>query len=205
MISPIIVYRRPLSKNFPAERQQLLQHWAADYGRESGRDFTKCRLADSAPGQKPHFCQKTPCFSLSHSGDLLLCAFSLSPLGLDMEKLRPIPRAQALARRFFHPQEQQWLADKGETDFFLIWTAKEAAVKWSGQGINQNFHRFSVIPALEQRQTVALAGHNLYLRWLSPQEGYLACLATTIKAPLLWKNHYGGANDPPAIEEKIFR
>ncbi len=189
MTAPAAVYRLPLAADAPTERRRRLQAWAADYGRLCGRDFTALPLAESKPGQKPRFLGDTPCFSLSHSGDLLLCAFSLTPVGLDLEKLRPLPQAPALARRFFHPQEREWLAGKDALFFFLVWTAKEAAVKWSGQGINQNFPRFSVIPAFCRNQPIRLEGQDLALQWLTPEPGYIACLATTPpRPPLRLKN-----------------
>jgi 4'-phosphopantetheinyl transferase len=60
-------------------------------------------------------------------------------VGVDVERLRPQPRALALARRFFAPQESYYLThcplEGQEEVFFQYWTAKEAFLKATGQGL----------------------------------------------------------------------
>jgi 4'-phosphopantetheinyl transferase len=46
-------------------------------------------------------------FSLSHSGERVLCAVSALPVGCDIEKQGR--DTASLARRFFHPKERDWL------------------------------------------------------------------------------------------------
>lgn len=84
--------------------------------------------------------------SWSHSGDgLLLAAAQGVQLGVDLEWLRPRPRALQLARRFFSATEADWLADLPgaaiEPAFVRIWCAKEAVLKAHGRGIAFGLHR----------------------------------------------------------------
>ena len=91
----------------------------------------KPRLADSSQLE----------FNRAHSGDLMLLAVTRDmPVGIDVERIRPINDALGIARRFFTRREAQWLEqrDPGDADqaFFRLWTRKEAILKASGEGIS---------------------------------------------------------------------
>jgi 4'-phosphopantetheinyl transferase len=80
-------------------------------------------------------------FNVSHSENLALYGFVINySLGIDLERIRTIADLDSLAKRFFHPQEYQLLrklANKEKQElFFKIWTAKEAYLKATGQGIS---------------------------------------------------------------------
>lgn len=84
-------------------------------------------------------------FSVSHSNNLWCCAFSPHPLGLDVEAPPfKLENREKIARRFFHPSEVKWLESQGFSDFYKVWTAKESAVKFTGEGITENFGKFYV-------------------------------------------------------------
>ena len=87
-------------------------------------------------------------FSLSHSGERVLCAVSALPVGCDIEKLGR--DTASLARRFFHPKERDWLFSLPEEEqgaaFFRIWTGKESFIKAIGLGLSQPLDSFAVIP-----------------------------------------------------------
>jgi 4'-phosphopantetheinyl transferase len=77
----------------------------------------------------------------SHSGEALLLALGESmELGVDIEQLRPRPRARELAQRFFHPDEVAWLDTQAEDakvlSFVRLWCAKEAVLKAHGKGVS---------------------------------------------------------------------
>ncbi len=96
------------------------------------------------PRQKPFFPEAADIhFSVSHAGDYWACAFSRTPVGLDLERLRPC--RPGIARRFFHPEEAAWLDAWPAEEFFSVWTAKESCVKYWGCGIDESFSHFSVI------------------------------------------------------------
>ncbi len=64
---------------------------------------------------------------------------------LDIQQKAPIVSIQAIARRFFHWEEYNAVREKGEEIFFQIWTAKESYIKYTGQGLSEDFCRFSCI------------------------------------------------------------
>lgn len=122
-------------------------------------------------GGKPYFPAAPWLYcSVSHSGDIWICACSTAPVGVDIQRIQPT-REGPLARRFFHPDEIAWL-DAHQDGFFSVWTAKEACVKLTGQGIDSDFSRFSVIT--EGSFCSPFAG--TVLRHLPFKEGYVLCL-----------------------------
>lgn len=88
-------------------------------------------------------------FNWSHSGGCALVALArrVAP-GIDVERLRPRPRALELARRYFHPVEAAWLAaqpvDQRDEAFLALWTAKEAVLKALGRGLAFGLHRLEI-------------------------------------------------------------
>ena len=78
-------------------------------------------------------------FNMAHCGDLALLAFSNRRVGIDVERLREMPNALAIARRFFSPREVaalRHLAEDARRDgFFNAWTRKEALIKAVGAGL----------------------------------------------------------------------
>ncbi|HEX7056350.1 MAG TPA: 4'-phosphopantetheinyl transferase superfamily protein [Bacilli bacterium] len=76
-------------------------------------------------------------FNVSHSGCWVVCAFARFPVGVDIERVRPI-RFQ-IAERFFAAEEAAALRQLPEADrsdyFFDIWTLKESYIKLDGRGL----------------------------------------------------------------------
>ena len=99
---------------------------------------------------KPYFKgENVPYFNLSHSHDYVVCALSDRENGIDIEKIRP--GRLRLANRFFHEEEQRYLADLQvgqEETFFKIWCLKESFVKYTGNGLGQGLASFSAVPWL---------------------------------------------------------
>jgi 4'-phosphopantetheinyl transferase len=92
----------------------------------------------SPPGQAPRLEQRLGWLSLSHSGDQLLLAWSLMPIGVDLEWGQRSLQAESLARRFFPAEEYERLlslpAALRRRAFLESWVRKEAAIKWQGNG-----------------------------------------------------------------------
>lgn len=83
------------------------------------------------PNGRPElpFCR----FSIAHSAEMAVCAFSDRPIGIDVEKLRPVPVRKKYP--LFSPDETAYINDvsgSGESRFLEIWTKKEAYIKMLG-------------------------------------------------------------------------
>ena len=84
------------------------------------------------------------CFSVSHSGELWICAVCGVPVGVDLQRHTDCPR-ERIARRFFHPDETAWLAERDFAPFFQVWAARESFVKCRGTGLFGEPAPFSVV------------------------------------------------------------
>ena len=90
---------------------------------------------------EPHFH-----FSLSHSGDWVICAAGPSPVGADIEKIREIDLN--IAADTLGPEEYRNLMSLSglhrQHRFFDFWTLKEAYCKLDGHGMNMDMQSFSI-------------------------------------------------------------
>lgn len=70
-------------------------------------------------------------FNLSHSGEVTLVAVARDvEVGIDVERIRPVPEMREIARRWLGRDD---IADPA--DFFRAWTRHEAIVKALGVGL----------------------------------------------------------------------
>lgn len=92
--------------------------------------FDPARPVHRLEAGKPVFSHGGPWFSLSHSGELCLCALSDAPVGADVQEARPVKLS--VARRFC-PDERQWLESLPPPEqtgaLLALWARKEAWVK----------------------------------------------------------------------------
>jgi len=78
-------------------------------------------------------------FNLSHCRDIALIGLTRrGSVGVDIERIRPLPDREAIVAHCFSAAEQRWLTSRPtngkEQDFFRIWTGKEAVLKALGTG-----------------------------------------------------------------------
>lgn len=99
-------------------------------------------------------------FNVSHSGDMVVCAVSNRPIGIDVEQIRPI--RDSVAKRICSQEELDYLSGSADEEdrlnrFFEIWTAKEAYCKCIGTGI-QDFSFLRQQNVLRMEPTTTLLG-----------------------------------------------
>ena len=126
----------------------------------------KPRLA-SPDGSPP-----PPHFSFSHSRGLAVCAVSrFAPLGVDVEKLRPMPEMDEIGAAFCSVGENAEInaaPPEGKLEvFFRLWTRKEAYLKATGEGIAGNLAQLDCSAAPPGWSFVPL----------SPAPGFVGALA----------------------------
>ena len=133
---------------------------AADVRLEAG-EFGRPRLAGADAGALH--------FNWSHSGDQALCAVArgIEP-GVDLERLRPRPRALEIARRYFSHEETAALAalvpERRDAAFLQLWTAKEAVLKATGRGLAFGLHRLGIADE-EERLALRFLDGELPAQW----------------------------------------
>jgi 4'-phosphopantetheinyl transferase len=109
------------------------------------------RFAHGVHG-KPHLADpdaaRTIHFSVSYSGDDGMFAVASCRVGVDIEVLRPVPEAAAIAARYFAPRERAALSALAEemraTAFMQCWTRMEAYIKGLGEGFSHPIDLFEV-------------------------------------------------------------
>ena len=77
-------------------------------------------------------------FNLSHCREAAICALSDKPVGIDIETIHEAK--PALVEYTMNDDEQRLIFSSPHPDlaFTRLWTRKEAAVKWSGKGIDND-------------------------------------------------------------------
>jgi 4'-phosphopantetheinyl transferase len=87
-------------------------------------------------------------FNVSHCDDVALFAFSkTSEVGVDVEAIRPIREAEAIAAQFFSPLEKLACEMNRPLGFLRCWTRKEALVKALGEGLGMPLEQFDIAHA----------------------------------------------------------
>jgi 4'-phosphopantetheinyl transferase len=165
-------------------RQILCGYLEAD-----AASLTFARGRNGKPSLVPQANDPTLHFSVSHSSDCCMVAVRLDqPIGIDVERLRDLPRAIAIAQTYFAPAERRALNGLRGTvqrdAFFTLWTHKEAAVKALGVGLAANLARLEFdLDAAGSPRLAAWGGDQAVAQsWsvlrLTAAPGYVAALAT---------------------------
>jgi len=94
-------------------------------------------LIEAGANGKPFFSNAGVHFNLSHTGSAVVAAFAGSAVGIDIEQRGRSRDFVGIARRFFCPSEADAISRSHDEEQFLrLWTAKEAMLKLSGEGIS---------------------------------------------------------------------
>ncbi len=132
------------------------------------RAFSLCGIAPTVvrtAGGKPRLADGAAFFNLTHSGGLCAVAIASQEVGLDAERRREL-HADALLSRLTPAERRE--------DFFTLWTAKEAYVKFKGSALARE------LPRLEYREgTLYEDGSPVPVRLAHfEREGAVFCVCT---------------------------
>ncbi|HET7598849.1 MAG TPA: 4'-phosphopantetheinyl transferase superfamily protein [Gemmatimonadales bacterium] len=142
-------------------------------------------------------------FSLSRSDDLGLVAIRwVEEVGVDLERVRPVDDALAIARRMFAAAEHDALhalPRREQLDaFFGYWTRKEAVVKSLGRGLACPLDGFVLEARSDAVQRIELECDGIRMAaWVlslpAPRPGFVASLAAAAVpgAVTCWAAHAG--------------
>ena len=97
------------------------------------------------------------CFSVSHSGDVVVCAVSQQPVGVDVEEIRTAPNR--LKKAF---------GDASNEAFFRLWTKREALAKCRGDSLG------ALLRGIEEE-----AGYRF--AYPDAPQGYICCVCEKMK------------------------
>jgi 4'-phosphopantetheinyl transferase len=145
----------------------------------------KPRLSDAAVGGGIQF-------NVSHTDGLAIYAFARGrPVGVDVERIRPVRQAEDIASRYFTARERSCLLGGPEESlterFLTLWTAKESFVKASGHGLSIPLASFDCADLLERATLDAKAadGTHWQVHRLPRWGDYVSSVTTA-------SGHHGG-------------
>ena len=125
-------------------------------------------------------------FNLSHAGDYVALVIGRGEVGVDLEKMRPVRNLAALVERYFHPDEAAaWRASgagRREEAFFILWSAREAAMKCAGLGLARGLALTRVDPEILRAESASgtVGGKVVLLRRATAPEGYVLVTAESV-------------------------
>ncbi|USS87159.1 4'-phosphopantetheinyl transferase superfamily protein [Fructilactobacillus cliffordii] len=130
---------------------------------------------------KPLFAKRTTAFNISHSADLVLVAISDRPLGVDVEKVKPVQLKRL--KRAFTVAELAYLeklpAARQSLTMLRLWTVKEAVLKETGAGLPGKPWTVSVnVPRMDVAEQ---HGQRFAINFLAIHEDYLGTMAQKIE------------------------
>lgn len=175
-VSPYLPYasaeRRESVARFRHASDRSRSLWAELFVRwrlaeAAGVSVSEIEIAHDEKG-KP-FCQGGALsLSISHSGSYIAVAVGREAVGVDVEKKREA--VAAVAKRWFRLEENALLETLSEAErarlFFRLWTLKEAALKYAGEGLSgglENVDCLALMEAARSGAEDALAGRNFAL------------------------------------------
>ena len=123
--------------------------------------------------------------SVSHSGEVVAIAIAwCGPVGVDVEAVRAIDFA-AITESVCTPAER--IEVRTETDFFTVWTRKEAVLKATGEGLSRPMSSLQVTPPSSAPALLGLDSGPppaCRLADISVGDGYRACVAVLTADPV---------------------
>ena len=131
-------------------------------------------------------------FNISHCPGLAACAFSDTPVGIDVERIRPF--RDRLLKKALSREEQLLLHRLGteesarEDCFFRFWTLKESCIKQSGPGLTVplSSYSFSFDPEPSADCSAICRSHpELFFRQRLLKDGYILSVCTGHKEDIL--------------------
>ena len=136
-------------------------------------------------GRKPRLAESNGWdFNISHAGDYVALAVRRGNVGIDLELMREVREMTSLVLRYFHPDESRaWNAlDAGlrKEAFFVLWSAREAAMKCLGLGLAKGLAVTRVAPTFMSaaQGSADVGGRVVRLHRADAPPGYMMVVAT---------------------------
>ncbi len=117
------------------------------------------------------FIENQPFFNIAHAGSIVMIAFSLNEIGVDIEKNTDLPFDEISVN--FHPNEIQLLEENNYNKalFFSIWSRKEALLKAMGTGIVNGLSAHDCMNEIIEQESV-----QWHIQTINIETGYSAAV-----------------------------
>ena len=171
------IYREADRYRFLAGRYLLKHLLSAVTGADANRMLSQIRYSET---RRP-FIPGVADFSISHSGNYVICALSESgKVGIDIEEIRPLNLA--VHERILTSYEKMELEKNNYSmdEFFRIWAMKEATSKLLGAGIQIPFEKLET-----GKDSVVYQGREYCVEELKFDPAYISYVAVETGEPLV--------------------
>jgi len=121
-------------------------------------------------------------FNVSHAGDFALIAIGNCELGVDVEYINPQFQYDDILPTVFSADEIKFIhdSDSERHTFYKLWTRKEAIVKATGKGIDENFINIPVTDGCHKISSCLVSDFkNLSVSSFNLNEDHISSLAIT--------------------------
>lgn len=164
-------YTRPKDRYLSLAGKFLLSHALAVHGFDETAAFANFRYTDKG---RPYIDGADLDFNISHSGDLVVCAFSTEvKVGIDLQKKMAMTKAQA--NLYFNLIDGANCPEDLRADYVIdVWTRKEAVSKLVGDGLSIAFKQ-----VLVHEDIYRTGDQSIYLSRVPVQEAYSCTLASS--------------------------
>jgi 4'-phosphopantetheinyl transferase len=160
-----------------------LRQYAVETGVSNTLDDITFKIFKTQKG-KP-FVEGLPLhFSVSHSDCLWVCLIGDSENGVDIQDIRN-SNYEAIAQRFFQPEEQKAVAAGGVASFISIWCRKEAFIKLFGMTIGDTINWLNVANDETPATQIKYMDQTIMFSDIDIHPGYL-CVAAMNKKEEIW-------------------
>lgn len=146
---PEALQNKAASYRFPADRRRVLLSDLFIRKMLAQELSIACNFIkiDRSSFGKPFLKNHTRQFNLSHAGDFIVLATDETPVGIDIEYVRPLNDLEGLLENFSEEEQQTFLGMNEEEQldrFYDLWTLKESYVKAIGAGLSCPLQSFTV-------------------------------------------------------------
>ncbi len=130
-------YKRKVDQEHFILRHQLLRELLRKYSSSFSLAFSRLH--------KPYLREGGLFFNASSSEEHMAFIFSrTSPVGIDIETIRPLPYLDEMVESYFSEEERTFLSHGNPLRrFFNIWTRKEAVLKALGVGMVDDLKKYN--------------------------------------------------------------
>lgn len=87
-------------------------------------------------------------FNTSHSGEYLVMAFDIVPVGIDVQEERAVKKPELIAKRFSE-EEREYALNGGLGALYHVWCRKEAYAKCVGSGLTDEIFARNLLGDVE--------------------------------------------------------
>lgn len=142
---------------------------------KNGYDVKILKKLSYTEFKRPHLKDTSVDFNISHSGDLVICAFSMDQtVGIDIEKFQIIDLD--VYNYILNENDKKRIESSIDkySSFFDIWSAKEAILKAHGCGLVDELDELQI-----NDQTGFFNDSTYYLKFLAVHPSYSTVLASS--------------------------